>query len=193
MNHIIIEKKDRINAMTSDTYLFNNDNTIQITQPITNEVAKSFIMDMYALKDRLKEEDNPIIKIFINSPGGSVDAGLSMIDVINDIKKDIPIEIICYNRAASMAAVIATSGSIRKAYKNTKILIHEMLVSEMKEINVSGIEELFNEIKKYNEYVAGIIARNSKTTLSKVLKKLKENKEMTAQEAKEFGLIDEII
>lgn len=193
MKDILLEKKGGIYPCSSQIYLYNKSNTVELFGQITNEQANNFIRDMYALKERLKDEDNPRIKVIINSGGGDVYSGLAIMDVINDIKKDIPIDIICFNIVASMAAVIASAGTVRKAYKNTKILIHEILITQMNHTNLTEIKNLTDEMTKENKSIASILAENTKNTLQKVLDKLKEDKFMTALEAKKFGLIDEII
>lgn len=193
MKDILLEKKGNIYPCKTNTYLYNNGNTIQLFGSIDNKLASSFISDIYALEEKLKNEENQRIKIIINSPGGEVYSGLAIMDVINDIKKDVPVDIICFNIVASMAAVIASCGTTRKAYKNTKILIHEILIGQMYNTNLTDVKNLSKQMTSENESIAKILVQNTKKDLKTVLAKLKENEFMSAQEAKKFGLIDEII
>lgn len=194
MNNIVIKGANYVTQLSTKDYLYNEKNTLFINDDIDKKSADEFILDLYALRDKLKDKDNSKITIMINSLGGITIYGLAIIDAIEDVKKDIPIEVICYGYVASMATIIATCGTTRKAYSNTMLLIHEILVTgNQDKLNLTNIDNLNKEMKKHNNYLASLLAKNTNRSKDEVLRELKKNKAMTSQEALNFGLIDEII
>ena len=131
------------------------------------------------------------IQIYFNSPGGSVHAGLGIYDTMQYINCNIAT--ICTGMAASMAAVLMTAGTKgkRSALKHSRIMIHQPMGGAQGQ--ASDIEITAREIMKLNKELYEIIAFHSGQTLEKVEKDSDRDYWMTAEEAKEYGMIDEIL
>lgn len=138
--------------------------------------------------DSINHDD---ISVYINSPGGSVTAGMAIYDTINFIKSDV--STICVGLAASMGAFLLSSGTQGKRYalKNSEIMIHQPL---------GGVQGQATEIKiaaehilKLKEKLNKILAKNTKQKISVIEKDTDRDNFMSADEALEYGLIDEIL
>jgi ATP-dependent Clp protease protease subunit len=131
------------------------------------------------------------IQIYFNSPGGSVHAGLGIYDTMQYINCNIAT--ICTGMAASMAAVLMTAGTKgkRSALKHSRIMIHQPMGGAQGQ--ASDIEITAREIMKLKKELYEIIALHSGQTLEKVEKDSDRDYWMTAEEAKEYGMIDEIL
>ena len=131
------------------------------------------------------------IQIYFNSPGGSVHAGLGIYDTMQYINCNIAT--ICTGMAASMAAVLMTAGTKgkRSALKHSRIMIHQPMGGAQGQ--ASDIEITAREIVKLKKELYEIIAFHSGQTLEKVEKDSDRDYWMTAEEAKEYGMIDEIL
>ena len=131
------------------------------------------------------------IQIYLNSPGGSVYAGLGIYDTMQYINPDIAT--ICTGMAASMAAVLLCSGAPAKrtALKHARVMIHQPMGGA--EGQASDIEITAREIVKLKKELYDIIAMHSKQDFEKVYKDGDRDYWMTAEEAKEYGMIDEIL
>jgi ATP-dependent Clp protease protease subunit len=138
--------------------------------------------------DSINHDD---ISVYINSPGGSVTAGMAIYDTMNFIKSDV--STICVGLAASMGAFLLSSGTKGKRYalKNSEIMIHQPL---------GGVQGQATEIKiaaehilKLKEKLNKILAKNTKQKISVIEKDTDRDNFMSADEALEYGLIDEIL
>ena len=131
------------------------------------------------------------ISIYINSPGGSVTAGLGIYDTMQFITSDVAT--ICTGMAASMAAVLLVSGTEgkRSALPHSRVMIHQPLGGVQGQ--ASDIEIEAQEIMKFKKELYTIISDHSHTPYEKVWKDSDRNFWMTAQEAKEYGMIDTIL
>ena len=138
--------------------------------------------------DSINHDD---ISVYINSPGGSVTAGMAIYDTMNFIKSDV--STICVGLAASMGAFLLSSGTQGKRYalKNSEIMIHQPL---------GGVQGQATEIKiaaehilKLKEKLNKILAKNTKQKISVIEKDTDRDNFMSADEALEYGLIDEIL
>ena len=138
--------------------------------------------------DSINNED---ISLYINSPGGSVSAGMAIYDTMNLIKSDV--KTICVGSCASMAAVLLSSGSIGKRYclKNSEVMIHQPL---------GGIEGQATEIKIAAEHILNIKAKINKILSKNTKKPLKDIENdterdyfLTSKEALDYGLVDEVL
>ena len=132
------------------------------------------------------------ISLYINSPGGSVNAGLAIYDVINFITPDVSTT--CIGMAASMGAVLLSSGAKgkRKSLKHSDIMIHQPL-SGIHQAQASDIEIHWNEVKKCKNTLYNILAENCNKTYEEIEQACDRDNWFTAQEAIDFGLIDDII
>ncbi len=140
----------------------------------------------------LQSEDNKKdISFYINSPGGSVTAGLAIIDTMNHIKNDI--STVAVGLAASMGAHILSSGKKGKrfALPNAEVMIHQPLGGA--EGQASDIEISARRILKNRENLAKMFAKNTGQPLTKVEKDMDRDFFMTAEEAKKYGIIDKVL
>ena len=139
------------------------------------------------------EMDNPEsdITIYINSPGGSVSAGLGIYDTMQFIKSDVGT--VCVGMAASMAAVLLVAGQEGKRYSlpHSRIMIHQPLGGVQGQ--ASDIEIEAREIMKYKKLLYQIISDHSHTPFDKVWADSDRNYWMSTEEAKEYGMIDEVM
>ncbi|MBQ6084715.1 MAG: ATP-dependent Clp endopeptidase proteolytic subunit ClpP [Bacteroidales bacterium] len=131
------------------------------------------------------------IQIYLNSPGGSVYAGLGIYDTMQFIQPDVAT--ICTGMAASMAAVLLCAGADgkRSALKHSRIMIHQPMGGMQGQ--ASDIEITAREIQKLKKELYEIIAEHSKQPYDKVWTDSDRDYWMTAQEAKEYGMIDEVL
>lgn len=161
---------------------------IFIGGPIMDEVANSVIAQLLLLNHEDPKKD---IQIYINSPGGSVTAGMAIYDTMQHIKPDV--STICVGMAASMAAVLLAGGAKGKrfALPNSEILLHQVMGGV--EGQAVEIEITAKQILKIKEKLNQILAKHTGQTLSKIEKDTDRDFYLTSQEAKEYGVIDEII
>ncbi len=137
------------------------------------------------------EDPNKDIQLYINSPGGSVTAGMAIYDTMNYVKCDV--STICIGLAASMGAFLLSSGAKGKrfALPNAEVMIHQPsggAKGQATEIQIVA-ENILKTKKKLNE----ILAANTGQTVEKVTEDTERDNFMSAEEAKEYGLIDEIV
>lgn len=162
-------------------------NTINIFGPIDDQMAELVIAQLQYLEDKEVEE----IIIQINSPGGSVSAGLAIYDTMNYIKARIVT--VGLGMAASMGAFLLSAGSkgYRRATVNTEVLIHQPLGGAQGQ--ASDIIIAANHIKRTRENLNRILAENTGRPLRVITKDTDRDYTMTARQALEYGIIDEVI
>ena len=136
-------------------------------------------------------EPDKDISIYINSPGGSVTAGLGIYDTMQFISSDVAT--ICTGMAASMGAVLLVAGQEgkRQALPHSRVMIHQPLGGVQGQ--ASDIEIEAQEIQKFKKELYTIISNHSHTPYEKVWKDSDRNYWMTAEEAKEYGMIDQVL
>lgn len=136
-------------------------------------------------------EHSPIT-MYINSPGGEVTAGLGIYDTMNHIKS--PVYTLCVGIAASMGAILLLAGENghRKSLPNSSILIHQAS-GGTGYAKCSDVKIVANELERISKLLANIIAEKTGQPLEKVIKDYDRDFWMTAPEAKEYGIIDEIL
>jgi ATP-dependent Clp protease protease subunit len=139
------------------------------------------------------ESTNPKrdIQIYINSPGGGVYAGLGIYDTMQYISSDVAT--ICTGMAASMAAVLLCAGATgkRTALKHSRVMIHQPLGGAQGQ--ASDMEITVNEIKKLKKELYDIIAHHTNQPFEKVEKDSDRDYWMTSTEAKDYGMVDEVL
>jgi ATP-dependent Clp protease protease subunit len=156
--------------------------------PITDQVANSIIAQLLFLASKDPEKE---IQFYINSPGGMVTAGLAIYDTMQYIK--CPVSTVCVGMAASMAATLLAAGTKGKRYAlpNAEILLHQVMGG------VSGeaveIEITAKQIMKIKDKINKILAKHTGQPLEKIEKDTDRDFYLTAEEAKDYGLIDEVI
>ena len=184
----IIEER-QLNVASMDVFSrLMMDRIIFLGLPIDDYVANIIEAQLLYLDSSDPGKD---IQIYFNTPGGSVHAGLGIYDTMQYISADIAT--ICTGMAASMGAVLLTAGTKgkRSALKHSRIMIHQPMGGV--EGQASDIEIQAREIVKLKKELFEIIALHSGNTIEKVEKDSDRDHWMTSQEAKEYGMIDEIL
>ena len=164
------------------------DRIIFLGVPINDYVANIIQAQLLFLESVEAEKD---ILIYLNSPGGGVYAGLGIYDTMQYIAPDV--STICTGMAASMGAVLLCAGAAgkRTALKHSRVMIHQPLGGAQGQ--ASDIEITANEIKKLKNELYEIIASHSGQEFDKVWKDSDRDYWMTADEAKSYGMIDEVL
>jgi len=165
-----------------------NERIIFLGTPIDDQIANLVVAQLLHLES---EEPDKDISLYVNSPGGSVYAGLAIYDTIQFIKPDV--QTICVGIAMSMGALLLAGGAKgkRMALPNAKILIHQ--VSSGFQGQATDIEIQAREIISIKRRLEEIIAGHTEQPLDKVSKDMERDYFMTAEEAKEYGIIDTVI
>ena len=164
------------------------DRIIFITGEITTELANTIIAQLLFLEGKDSDKD---IMLYINSPGGIVDAGLAILDTINYIKCNV--STICVGMSASMSAVLLACGTKGKRYAlpNSRIMIHQPLGGAQGQ--ASDIKIQAEEILKMRDKLNKILAEKTGKTLAQIEKDTNRDYYMSADEALSYGLIDKVL
>ncbi len=164
------------------------DRIIFLAGPINDVAANLVVAQLLFLAHEDPKKD---IQLYINSPGGSVVAGMAIYDTMQFVKPDV--STICVGMAASMGAVILAAGAKGKrfALPNSEILIHQVMGGV--EGQATEIEITAKQILKMKEKLNQILAKHTGQTVAKVEKDSDRDYYLSAAEAKEYGLIDEMI
>lgn len=185
--NIIEERQMNVLAMDVFSRLM-MDRIIFMGTGVNDQVANIIQAQLLFLES---SDANKDIQIYINSPGGSVYAGLGIYDTMQFIKPDVAT--ICTGMAASMGAVLLCAGADgkRSALPHSRVMIHQ--VSSGAQGQASDIEITAREVVKLREELYTIIAKHSKQTYDKVYTDSDRDYWMKADEAKEYGMIDEVL
>jgi len=164
------------------------DRIIFLGAPIYDEVANVVIAQMLFLESTDPEKD---IFLYINSPGGVISAGLAIYDTMNYIRSSV--STICVGQAASMGAVLLAAGAEgkRRALPHSRIMIHQPLGGYRGQ--ATDIEIHAKEILRVREEINQIMANHTGQSLEQISRDTERDRFMSALEAKEYGLIDEVI
>ncbi|MBR1971647.1 MAG: ATP-dependent Clp endopeptidase proteolytic subunit ClpP [Clostridia bacterium] len=164
------------------------DRIIFITGEINDVSANIVVAQLLYLESKDPDKD---ICLYINSPGGSVTAGMAIYDTMQYISCDV--STICVGMAASMGAFLLSSGTKGKRYalKNSEIMIHQPLGGAQGQASDIAIQA--NHILKIKRKLNEILAANTDQPLSKVERDTDRDNFMSAEEAKEYGLVDNVI
>ena len=165
------------------------DNIIFLGTPIDDNVANLIIAQMLFLSGEDPEKD---IQLYINSPGGSISAGLAIYDTMQYIKNDVVI--FCIGQAASMGAFLLMAGKKGKRFTlpNSRILIHQPSMGGLGG-QATDIDIHAREILRIRELTNKLMAQNTGQPLDRIERDVERDFIMTAQQAKEYGIIDDII
>lgn len=164
------------------------DRIIFLGAPIDDGVANTVIAQLLFLENQDKDKD---IKLYINSPGGSVTAGLAIYDTMQYIKSDV--STICIGLAASMGAVLLAAGQKGKRFilPNAEVMLHQVMGgAEGPAIDVKIRAE---HILKVKDRINKILADHTSQAISKIEKDTDRDYFMTAEEALDYGIVDKII
>jgi len=164
------------------------DRIIMLGTPINDDVANAIIAQLLFLESEDPEKD---INLYINSPGGVVTSGLGIYDTIQFMKA--PVSTICVGQAASMGAVLLAAGAKGKrfALPNARIMIHQP--SGGAQGQATDIEIQAREILKIREKLNKILADHTGQPLDRIVADVERDYFMSAEEAKQYGLIDDIL
>ena len=168
-----------------------NSRIVSLNGDVNEISALEVIVQMLELD--AKDNKEPI-HLYINSPGGSIIHGLAIYDTINNI--DAPVYTYCYGLAASMGAFLLCCGEKghRYALPNSRILIHQPLISGQARLaRESKIREQADDMKQMRTKLESIIAKQCGKNLETVHKDCERDNWMSAKEAKEYGLIDQVL
>ncbi len=184
----VIEKTSRGERQYDIYSRLLEDRIVFIGSPIDDNVANVVIAQLLFLQ---KENKNQDINIYINSPGGSVTAGLAIYDTMQFVQ--CPVATYCIGQAASMGAVLLAAGTKgkRHALPNSRIMIHQPwggVQGTAEDISIQA-EEILRLKKRLNE----ILALHTGQKVEKIEKDADRDFHMDSQEAKEYGLVDEVI
>jgi ATP-dependent Clp protease, protease subunit len=165
------------------------DNIIFIGTPIDDHVANLVTAQLLFLEAEDPEKD---ISLYINSPGGSITAGMAIYDTMQFVRPNVVT--ICVGQAASIAALLLAAGAPKKrfALPNSRILIHQPWLSGLSG-QATDIDIHAKEILRMRTVINTLLADHSKQPLERLEKDVERDFIMSAQQAKEYGLIDEII
>jgi len=165
-----------------------NDRIIFLGTPVDDQIANLVVAQLIHLES---EDPDSEVSLYINSPGGSVYAGLAIYDTIQYVKCDV--QTICVGIAMAMGALLLAAGTEgkRMALPNAKILIHQ--VSSGFEGQATDIEIQAREVISIKRRLEKIIAQHTGQPLDKVSKDMERDYFMTADEAKEYGIIDTVV
>ena len=165
-----------------------NERIIFLGTPVTEDIANLLVAQLIHLESEDPDKD---VSIYINSPGGSVYAGLAIYDAMQFIKPDV--QTICIGVAMSMGALLLAGGADgkRMALPNSKVLIHQ--VSGGFSGQATDIEIHAREIIDIRQRLDEIIAKHTKQKLEKVAKDSERDYFMSAEEAKEYNIVDRVI
>ncbi|EAI3389230.1 ATP-dependent Clp endopeptidase proteolytic subunit ClpP [Campylobacter coli] len=164
------------------------DRIIMLSGEIHDELAASIVAQLLFLEAEDPQKD---IYLYINSPGGVITSGFSIYDTMNYIKPDVCT--ICIGQAASMGAFLLSCGTEGKrfALPNSRIMIHQPLGGARGQ--ATDIEIQAKEILRLKAILNDILAKNTKQKVTKIVKDTERDFFMSAQEAKEYGLIDKVL
>ncbi len=165
------------------------DSIIFIGTPIDDNVSNVVTAQLLFLEAEDPDRD---ISLYINSPGGSITAGLAIYDTIQFIRPDVTT--ICVGQAASMAAVLLAAGSPKKrfALPHSRILIHQPWLGGLQG-QATDIEIHAKEILRMRSILNDILVKHTDQPLEKIEKDVERDYIMSSEQCKEYGLIDEVI
>lgn len=164
------------------------DRIVFIGSAIDDNIANLIIAQLLFLESEDPEKD---IHIYINSPGGSVTAGLAIYDTIQYVKPDV--STLCLGQAASMGALLLGAGTAGKRYAlpHSRILIHQPLGGFQGQ--ATDIDIQAREILRLREELNNILSKHTKQPFKKIQQDTERDYYMGGQEAKEYGIIDEVV
>ena len=185
---MVIEKDGRAERAYDIYSRLLKDRIIFIGSPIDDNVANIIIAELLFLQNEDPEKD---VHVYVNSPGGSVTSGLAIYDTMQFIKPDVCTY--CVGQAASMGAVLLAAGTTGKRYAlpNSRIMLHQPwggMEGSATDINIHA-----QEIIKIKDRLEGILVKHTGQPLERVKKDTDRDYFMTANEAKDYGLVDSVI
>ncbi len=163
------------------------DRVIFLSGPINTDIANLVVAQLIYLESKDPTKD---ISLYINSPGGEVVAGMAIYDTMNYIRCDV--STICIGMAASMGAFLLSSGTKGKRYAlpNSEIMIHQVLGGAQGQ--ASDVEIQTKQLLKLKKKLNSILAENTNKTIEQIEKDTDRDNYLSAQEALEYGIVDQV-
>lgn len=185
---MVVEKTERGERAFDIYSRLLKDRIIFLGTPVNDAVASSIVAQMLFLESEDPEKD---INLYINSPGGVVSSGFAIYDTMQYVKCDVATT--CVGMAASMAAVLLAGGQSgkRNLLPNSRVMIHQPLGGVRGQ--ASDIEIEAQEILRIKKLISQILADHSGKSVDQVMEDSDRNKWLTAEEAQEYGLVDNIM
>ncbi|MBQ8896609.1 MAG: ATP-dependent Clp protease proteolytic subunit [Clostridia bacterium] len=167
-----------------------NDRIVFIGEPITDTVASLVVAQLLYLESVDREKE---ISLYINSPGGSISAGMAIYDTMNFIK--CPVSTICIGMCASMAAVLLACGEKgrRIALPHSKIMIHQPLINGHFQDQTTNLEIEAAEMERIRKMLNELLASVTGKSIEEIEKDTDRNNYMDALTAKEYGIVDKVL
>lgn len=167
-----------------------NDRIVFLGEAIDDAVANTVVAQLLHLESADPDKD---ISLYINSPGGSVSAGLAIYDTMNYIRCDV--STICMGMAASMASVLMAAGAPGKRFilPNAQIMIHQPMGGSGERTQQTDFEIIAKEMRKTRDRLEGILAKRTGQTIEKVHADSERDNWMSAEEALAYGLADKVV
>ena len=167
-----------------------NERIVFLGEPIDDAVANTVVAQLLHLESVDPDKD---ISLYINSPGGSVSAGLAIYDTMQYIKFDV--STICMGLAASMGSVLLTAGAPGKRIilPNAQVMIHQPMGGSGERTQQTDFQILATEMKKTRDRLEGIIAKHCGQPVERVHADSERDNWMTAEEACAYGLVDKVV
>lgn len=167
-----------------------NERIVFLGEAIDDAVANTVVAQLLHLESADPDKD---ISLYINSPGGSVSAGLAIYDTMNYIKCDV--STICMGMAASMGSVLLTAGAPGKRFilPNAQVMIHQPMGGSGERTQQTDFEILADEMRKTRDRLEGILAKHTGQPLEKVHADSERDHWMDAEEALAYGIVDKIV
>lgn len=163
------------------------DRIIFLGSEIDDQIANAIVAQLLFLE---AEDPNKDIIMYINSPGGVITSGMAIYDTMNYIKPDV--QTVCIGQAASMGALLLSAGAKGKRYslENSRIMIHQPLGGARGQ--ATDIEIQAKEILRMKDLTSKILSKNTNKSVDEIIAATERDNFMSAEEAKEFGLIDHV-
>ncbi len=186
---MVVEQTSRGERAYDIYSLLLKDNIIFVGTPVEDNVANLVIAQLLFL---MAEDPNRDISLYINSPGGSITAGLAIYDTMQFVKNDVTT--ICIGQAASMGALILAAGTHGKRFTlpNSRILIHQPSITGLSG-QATDIDIHAKEILRIRSMTNEILAKHTGQKTERIEKDVERDFIMSAEQAKVYGIIDEII
>ena len=164
------------------------DRIVMLGTPVNDDVANVIVSQLLFLES---EDPEKPISLYINSPGGSVTAGLAIYDTMQYVKP--PVSTICIGQAASMGALLLLAGAKGKRYAlpNARIMIHQPLGGAQGQ--ATDIDIQAKEILRLRAYLNGLIVKHTGHAIERVEKDTERDYFMSAADARQYGIIDEVV
>lgn len=160
---------------------------IELVGEVNADSANALIRQLRYLQ---RQDPEGQVTLYINSPGGSVDSGMALYDVMQAVS--CPVRSVCVGLAASMAALLFVSGSSRDMLPHSRIMLHDPLIFQTGG-SALKLKAVSDDLMETRKIIAGIISERSGKSMGEILKRTATDSYFRAEEALEFGLADRII